>query len=295
MFQYLKDEGYGFLIDGFHVKGQVIDSRGVSAWGYGGQTLERGDWKDGRPSEVPSDQVNAWKKQTVLCAHELPGTARHDPLGYLQNRTVDWLDHQLAARELLDLDVSNTHLVVEHEYPPARIQDKDKLAPILEGSIAFTRKIDEAAASMFALQQEVLREQGDSGSGRRPSAVPFVVRRVVSPGRSPRKLPFEGNRAEFFANWQFCALSHRFFEPSELIIPGGEGEVPNPKPRCAGTLPPTPTRGSGETASPQLCSRHALLNERGLSPTRQPPIAFVGKKGPLRLCGPSGVVTRLRA
>ena len=44
LFQYLKDEGYGFLIGGFHVKGQVVDSRGVSAWGYGGQTMQRGDW-----------------------------------------------------------------------------------------------------------------------------------------------------------------------------------------------------------------------------------------------------------
>ena len=98
-------------------------------------------------------------KQTVLCEHELPGTAKHDPLGYLQNRTVDWLDHQLAARELLDLDVAKTHLIVEHEYPPARIQDAERLRPILQGSIAFTRKIDEAAACMFALQHEVLRSQ----------------------------------------------------------------------------------------------------------------------------------------
>jgi sugar phosphate isomerase/epimerase len=159
IFQYLKDEGYGFLIGGFKVKGQVVDSRGVAAWGYGGQTIERGDWVDGRPSENPADHLNAWKKQVVLCEHELPGTARHDPLAYLQNRTVDWLDHQLAARELLPLDIANTHLVVEHEYPPARIQDKEKLKPILEGSIAFTRKIDEASACMFALQQEVLTSQ----------------------------------------------------------------------------------------------------------------------------------------
>ena len=96
----------------------------------------------------------------VLAEHELPGTARHDPLAYLQNRTVDWLDHQLAARELLKLDVKNTHLVVEHKYPKARIQDKDKLKPILKGSIAFTRKIDEAAACMHALQGEVLAAQG---------------------------------------------------------------------------------------------------------------------------------------
>lgn len=159
IFQYLKDTGYNFLIAGFHVKGQVIHAKGVSAWGYGGQTVQRGDWKDGKPSPNPADQANAWLKQTVLCEHELPGTARHDPLAYLQNRTVDWLDHQLAARELLNLDVANTHLVVEHEYPAARIQDKDRLKPILQGSIAFTRKIDEAAACMFALQEEVLAAQ----------------------------------------------------------------------------------------------------------------------------------------
>jgi sugar phosphate isomerase/epimerase len=168
IFQYLKDEGYAFLIAGFHVKGQVIDARGVSAWGYGGQTIERGDWKNGQPSDNPADQVNAWKKQVILCEHELPGTARHDPLAYLQNRTVDWLDHQLAARELLQLDVANTHLVVEHEYPKARIQDKARLKPILEGSIAFVRRIDEAAACMFALQHEVLAAQGIpvQGTGR---------------------------------------------------------------------------------------------------------------------------------
>jgi sugar phosphate isomerase/epimerase len=160
IFQYLKDEGYEFLIGGFHVKGQVVDAKGVSAWGYGGQTMERGDWVNGQPSTNPADQLNAWKKQVVLCEHELPGTARHDPLGYLQNRTVDWLDHQLAARELLKLDVSETFLIVEHEYPKARIQDRERLAPILQGSVAFVRAIDRAAAAMYALQYDVLRAQG---------------------------------------------------------------------------------------------------------------------------------------
>jgi sugar phosphate isomerase/epimerase len=157
VFQYLKDQGYGFLIAGFHVKGQVVNAAGVSAWGYGGQTLERG-----------AHPVDAWKKQTVLAEHELPGTARHDPLAYLQNRSVDWLDHQLAARELLPLDVANTHLVVEHEYPAARIQDREKLKPILQGSLAFVRRIDEAAGCMYALQHEVLAAQGIpiQGTGR---------------------------------------------------------------------------------------------------------------------------------
>jgi sugar phosphate isomerase/epimerase len=160
IFQCLKDQGYGFLIGGFHVKGQVVNATGMAAWGSGGQTMERGDWVDGKPSHRPADQLNAWKKQVVLCEHELPGTAKHDPLAYLQNRTVDWLDHQLAARELLPLDVANTHLVVEHEYPPARIQDRARLKPILQGSIAFVRRIDEAAACMYALQHEVLKAQG---------------------------------------------------------------------------------------------------------------------------------------
>ena len=165
IFQYLRDEGYGFLIGGFHVKGQVADAKGITAWGYGGQTLERGDWIGGKASTRAADHVNAWKKQVVLAEHELPGTARHDPLGYLQNRTVDWLDHQLAARELLPLDIAGTHLVVEHEYPPARVQDRARLKPILEGSIAFVRHIDRAAACMYALQHDVLPAQGIAVQG----------------------------------------------------------------------------------------------------------------------------------
>jgi sugar phosphate isomerase/epimerase len=165
VFQYLKDTGYNFLITGFHVKGQVIDSRGISAWGYSGQTMQRGDWHGDRPSADPAEQQNAWKKQTVFCEHELPGTARHDPLAYLQNRSVDWLDHQLAARELLRIEPERTFLVVEHEYPKARVQDKARLAPILAGSLAFTRAIDEAAAAMYALQHEVLAAQGITVQG----------------------------------------------------------------------------------------------------------------------------------
>ncbi|MDG2307514.1 MAG: TIM barrel protein [Candidatus Binatia bacterium] len=169
IFQYLKDEGYAFLVAGFHVKGQVIDPKGLAAWGYGGQTIDRGDYVNGKPSENPADHGNAWKKQLSICEHELPGTARHDPLAYLQNRTVDWLDHQLAARELLEIDVLDTPLIVEHEYGAARVQDRESLKPILQGSIAFTRHIDEAAACMFSLQNEVLAAQDIpvQGVGRR--------------------------------------------------------------------------------------------------------------------------------
>jgi sugar phosphate isomerase/epimerase len=160
IFQVLKDEGLPFLISGFHVKGQVIDAKGLATWGYGGQTVERGDWQGGAPANDPAKQGNAWKKHTAIAEHELPGTARHDPLAYLQNRSVDWLDHQIAAREILELDVPNTPLIVEHEYGPARVQDREALKPILQGSIAFTKHIDRAAACMVALQREVLGAQG---------------------------------------------------------------------------------------------------------------------------------------
>ena len=88
LFQYLKDEGYDFLIGGFHVKGQVIDAKGVVGLG-----LRRPDRRARRldqraaVAERRPTRCNAWKKQIVLCEHELPGTARHDPLAYLQNRT----------------------------------------------------------------------------------------------------------------------------------------------------------------------------------------------------------------
>ena len=70
----------------------------------------------------------------------------------------------------VELDVKNTFLIVEHEYGPARTQDKARLAPVLAGSIAFTRKIDEAAGCMYALQHQVLPAQGIpvQGRGREP-------------------------------------------------------------------------------------------------------------------------------
>ena len=58
VFQYLKDAGYNFLIGGFHVKGQVVNAKGVAAWGYGGQTVNRGDWRTASRRE-PAVSPNA--------------------------------------------------------------------------------------------------------------------------------------------------------------------------------------------------------------------------------------------
>ena len=81
IFQYLKDTGYNFLIGGFHVKGQVIDAKGVSAWGYGGQTVERGDWIDGKPSDEPGRSAQRLEEadralRARAAGHGAPRSAR---------------------------------------------------------------------------------------------------------------------------------------------------------------------------------------------------------------------------
>jgi len=134
IFQYLKDAGYGFLIAGFHVKGQVIDTRGVSAWGYGGQTMQRRDWHGNRPTADPSEQLNAWKKQTVLGEHELPGTARHDPLAVGAGRVSDGM-FMAAAKALASAS-------------PARNNPKHNLLP----PVSALREVAVTVALAVALQ-----------------------------------------------------------------------------------------------------------------------------------------------
>ena len=79
IFQYLKDAGYGFLIAGFHVKGQVIDAKGVAAWGYGGQTMERGDWKAASRPTIPptrSRPGRSRRSSASTSSREPPNTIR---------------------------------------------------------------------------------------------------------------------------------------------------------------------------------------------------------------------------
>ena len=119
IFQYLKDTGYDFLIGGFHVKGQVVDAQRLVGLG-----LRRPDPASAATGTTasrrsnPADQLNAWKKQIVFW----PSTscpARRATIRSPTCRTarVDWLDHQLAARELLQLDVANTYLVRRARVP----------------------------------------------------------------------------------------------------------------------------------------------------------------------------------
>ena len=121
IFQFLKDSGYTpFLIGGFHVKGQVVDAKGVAAWGYGGQTLERGDWINGKPSAKPARSTQR-VEESKWCSTSTNCPARRATIRSPTCRTARWTGSitQLSARELLPLDIAKT-LVVEHENAPRR-------------------------------------------------------------------------------------------------------------------------------------------------------------------------------
>ena len=122
IFQCLNDAGYGFLIGGFHVKGQVIDSKGVATWGYGGQTLGAATGSAADLRTIPRINSMRGRNRSVRSTN---CRARRGMISLTCESHGRWLDHQLAAR-LLPLDAANTHLVVEHEYPRARIQDRER-------------------------------------------------------------------------------------------------------------------------------------------------------------------------
>jgi len=171
MMALLVEWGMQFLLDhGTHVKGQVVNPRGLAEWGYLGQMAGRGDHHDGVPSSDPEELGRAWAKYAGIADHELPGTARHDPLAYLQNRSVDWLSCFLGIRQL-GLDMSKTVITIEHEYHPVRhIQDGEMLRPLLTRVVSFVRNMDKVAADMFAIQNQILPAMGQQpqGIGREP-------------------------------------------------------------------------------------------------------------------------------
>ena len=175
IFQYLKDEGYNFLIGGFHVKGQVVDAKGVSAWGYGGQTVERGDWMTASRRDNPADQLNAWKKQVVLCEHELPGH-RAPRSARVPAEPDGGLARSPARRARAAAARRGQHAPGRRARVPAGAHpgSRARVTPILQGSIAFVRRIDEAAACMYALQHEVLAAQGIEAQGVGREAVSIL-------------------------------------------------------------------------------------------------------------------------
>ena len=161
IFQYLKDAGYGFLIAGMHVKGPGDPLRGRRRMG-----IRRPDGaarRLGRRRDVDATQpISATRGRSRRCCASTNFPAPPATIRSPTCRTAPSIGSIISSRRA-SCSTSirlTTPLIVEHEYGAARVQDKALLQPILAASMAFTRHIDRAAASMYALQAEVLAAQG---------------------------------------------------------------------------------------------------------------------------------------
>jgi len=184
------------------VKGQVIDSKGVAAWGYGARPAGAVIGSAGEPSDNAADQVNAWKN-TPCHRARAAGDRAHDPLAYLQNAPSTGSIISFAARDCCS-SMWRTPPVVEQSIRKARLQDRERLKPIL--------RIDRVRAPqstkprlMFALQHEVLAAQGIAiqGVGRQGIARDLtrydVARGFSRVARSPEGIALRNVKKRFDA------------------------------------------------------------------------------------------------
>ena len=144
--------------------------QGVAAWGYGGQTMERGDWIDGKPSAAPGRpgqrvEEAGRARRARAAGHGAPRSAGlpAEPDRRLA-RSPARRARAAAARRRQHAPRRRAR-VPAGAHPGSRAAEADP-----PGSIAFVRRIDEAAACMYALQHEVLPAQGIpvQGVGRQP-------------------------------------------------------------------------------------------------------------------------------
>ena len=166
IFQYLKDAGYDFIIGGFHVKGQVIDPRAWRPGATAARRVERGDWKNGKPSPQsrrPRERLEEADRplRARAARHREARSAR------LPAEPHRRLAGSPAGRARAPEAGRRQHRAGHRARVPAGAHPGQGAAkPILKGSIAFARKIDEAAACMYALHHEVLPAQEIPVQGR---------------------------------------------------------------------------------------------------------------------------------
>ena len=168
IFQYLKDEGYGFLIAGFHVKGQVIDSKGVAGLG-----LRRPDRRARRLDRTASRRrtrpITSTPGRSRPCSASTSCPARPSTIRSATCRTARSTGSITSSpRASCSSSTSaNTHAGRSSTSTRGRAsRTRSGSSRSCKGSIAFTRKIDEAAACMYALQHEVLPAQEIPVQGR---------------------------------------------------------------------------------------------------------------------------------
>jgi hypothetical protein len=147
-FEFLRQAGYAHLIDRVHGKSQNRNLGKIAAHGMLGQRAALGIHNpDGSLVHDPALLGKAWGRMTA--AHTLPGFSDYSPWAITMGHTVDWLDHQLALRQILGLDVSQSVFIIEHEQQGGlRVQDMKLVLEALEISADFVDGCDGAADAM---------------------------------------------------------------------------------------------------------------------------------------------------
>ncbi|MDD5075083.1 MAG: hypothetical protein PHO54_04365 [Candidatus Peribacteraceae bacterium] len=138
--------GHPQLINRFHGKNQYVNHAARALWNVRGQGIDLGCRIDGQPHPDPAKQGGAWGVMT--CNHGMIGLGHYNPVAQVLGYEADWLDHQVAAREVLGLDPVDTYFILEHEWGNNRVQDWTRIIQMLSISVRFIRGIDAAADAL---------------------------------------------------------------------------------------------------------------------------------------------------
>jgi hypothetical protein len=145
-FAAMKAAGLGRLVSRFHGKNQYLNLAKVACWTMRGQMIDLGCRIDGQPHPDPAKQGGAWG--VMPCAHGMIGIGKYNPLAMFMKEEVDWLDHQIAARQILGLNPQETHFILEHEWNRGQVCGMELVITMLAISVAYIRGIDAAAEAL---------------------------------------------------------------------------------------------------------------------------------------------------
>lgn len=144
-FMYLEAMYCQDMVDRFHGKDQNRNLAKIAAHGFLGQRAGTGIFNFST-EEFHSDPKilgNAWKRMTA--SHTLPGLSDYNAEANYKGLKVDWLEHQIGARDILGIKPSQSVFHIEHEWDPARDQNLQRVLGAIERSTSITRGFDMAA------------------------------------------------------------------------------------------------------------------------------------------------------
>lgn len=141
-FAVLDDNGDGHRVMSIHAKDQHINAGKKAKYGY-----------HGKRSNLRSE----WDR--MIADHGMPGMCWHNPESMVKGLSVDFIGQQIGLRQILG-DVSEVPFIIEHEWNPNRVQDRERVAEMLFISQQAVRAFDtlaavECATSVFCDKHQI--------------------------------------------------------------------------------------------------------------------------------------------